>query len=370
MPVIKKLVKTAIDFVDVRLGIRDILADNLTKYLLPRNVNIWYTLGAVLMTLFGLQFATGILLLIYYVPNPSEAFGSVQAIMNEVPFGWLIRYLHAVGSNVIVIALLLHMLSVLFMGAYKRPRELTWLSGFLLFNLALGLCLTGYLLPWSQLSFWATTVATDAAGAIPVIGDEIVRFLRGGAMVGDSTLGRFFALHVMGLPLILALLIGFHLFCVRRVGISKPPFGPDYQPQPPSQVFRHQEHPGGIPFFPNYFVKDLAVISFFLALLAGVVFFAPNLFIPPSAYEPADPFVTPPHIKPEWYFLWAYQTLKIFPSEFLGLAVQGAFMTFLALLPFLDRGPERRPARRPLFVTCYILGILVFLAISIWGHYS
>lgn len=362
--------KRVVDYLDVRLGIREIIEDNLTKYLLPRNVNVWYTLGAVLLSLFALQFVTGVLLLIYYVPNAQEAFGSVQKIMNEVPYGWLIRYLHAIGSNVIVIALLLHMLSVLFMGSYKAPRELTWVSGFIIFNLTLVLCLTGYLLPWSQLSFWATTVATDAAGAIPVIGDDLVRFLRGGAMVSDATLGRFFALHVMALPLGLGALIGFHLFCVRRVGISKPPFGPDYQPEELGHSFHHQEHPGGIPFFPNYVVKDLAVIFFFLALLAGITFFAPNLFIPPSALEPADPFVTPPHIKPEWYFLWAYQTLKIFPSELLGLAAQAVAMTLLALLPFLDRGPERRPFRRPVFMTSYVLGILLFIAISYWGYVS
>ncbi len=365
-----RLLNRLIDFLDIRLGIRALLEDNLTKYLLPRNINIWYTLGAVLLTLFGLQFATGILLLIYYDPNAAEAFGSVQKIMNEVPYGWLVRYLHAVGSNVIVIALLLHMLSVLFMGSYKRPRELTWLSGFILFNLSLALCLTGYLLPWSQLSFWATTVATDAAGAIPVIGDEIVRFLRGGPMVSDATLGRFFALHVMGLPLLFAMVVGFHLFCVRRAGISRPPFGKDYTPTEPLPIFRHEDHPGGIPFFPNYAVKDVAVISFFLAFLAALVFFAPGLFVPPAALEPADPFVTPQGIKPEWYFLWAYQTLKIFPSELLGLAAQGAAMTFLALLPFIDVGRERRPARRPFFVTCYVLGILAFVAISIWGHFS
>lgn len=362
--------KNIVDWLDLRLGIRDLLEQNLTKYLLPRNINVWYTLGAVLITLFVLQFATGILLLIYYVPDPAEAFQSVTRIMNEVPFGWLIRYLHVVGSNIIVIALLLHMLSVLFMKSYFRPRELTWLSGFLLFNLSLGLCLTGYLLPWSQLSFWATTVATDAPGAIPLIGDEVVRFLRGGAMVGDVTLGRFFALHVMGMPLLLGLLLGLHLFCVRRAGVSRPPFGPDYEPWEPQGSFRHQEHPGGIPFFPHYTTKDTAVIFFFLAALLGVVFFAPWLFLPPDALEPADPFVTPAHIKPEWYFLWAYQTLKIFPSEMLGLGAQGVLMTFLALLPFVDRGPERRPARRPLFVACYVLGILLIAGISVWGHYS
>ena len=247
---------------------------------------------------------------------------------------------------------------------------MTWLSGFLIFNLALALCLTGYLLPWSQLSFWATTVATDAAGAIPVVGDEIVRFLRGGSMVNAATLGRFFALHVMGLPLLLGALVGFHLFCVRRAGVSRPPFGPHYRTRELSDHFEHEEHPGGIPFFPNYVIKDLAVICFFLAFLLAIVFFAPTLFFPESAFLPADPFVTPPGIKPEWYFLWAYQTLKIFPSELIGLGVQGAFMTFLALLPFIDHSPERRPARRPIFITGFFLVIFLFVAISIWGHYS
>jgi ubiquinol-cytochrome c reductase cytochrome b subunit len=362
--------KRLVDFMDVRLGVRDILEQNLTRYLLPRNINTWYTLGAVLLTLFALQFATGILLLIYYDPNTDEAFRSVQRIMNEVPFGWLIRTIHAVGANVIVLALLLHLLSVLFMGSYKRPRELTWVAGFLIFLLALGMCLTGYLLPWSQLSFWATTVATESSSELPLVGDVVVRFLRGGAMVGQPTLGRFFALHVMGFPLLFGPLVGFHLFCVRRVGISRPPFGPDWQPPQPSPVFRHEEHPGGIPFFPHYVAKDAAVILFFLALLLGVVFFAPGLFFPPSAFEPADPFVTPQGIKPEWYFLWAYQTLKLFPSEFLGLAAQGAAVTALLLLPFLDRSPERRPSRRPLLVTVFVIGIALFVALSVWGHYS
>lgn len=362
--------KRIADFIDARLGIRDILAQNLTRYLLPRNINAWYTLGAVLLTLFAVQIGAGILLLVYYNPNTDEAFRSVQRIMNEVPFGWLIRTVHAVGANIIVFALLLHMLSVLFMGSYKRPRELTWVAGFLLLLLSLGMCLTGYLLPWSQLSFWATTVATSSSQEIPLVGDAVVRFLRGGAVVGQPTLGRFFALHVMGFPLLFALLAVFHLFCVRRVGISRPPFGPDWRPAEPANTFRHEEHPGGIPFFPHYAAKDAAMIAFFLALLLWVVFFAPGLFFPPAAFEPADPFVTPPGIKPEWYFLWAYQTLKIFPSEFLGLAVQGLAVTLLLLLPFLDRSPERRPARRPLFVTAFLLGVALFVALSVWGHYS
>lgn len=364
------LKKRIVDFIDVRLGIRDILQKNLTEYLLPRNINIWYTLGAVLLTLFAVQFITGILLLIYYIPETEEAFQSVQRIMNDVPFGWLIRYLHAVGANIIVLTLLLHMLSVLFMASYKRPREITWMAGFLILLLTLGMCLTGYLLPWSQLSFWATTVATESSAELPLIGDAVVRLLRGGAMVGQPTLGRFFALHVMGFPLIFGLLVLLHLFCVRRVGISRPPFGPEYVPLEPPTEFRHEHHERGIPFFPNYVVKDEAVICFFLALLLGVIFFYPGLFFPPDAFEPADPFSTPPGIKPEWYFLWAYQTLKIFPSEAAGLSAQGLAVLFLFALPFFDRGKERRPAKRPLFVTCYVLGLLLFIGLSVWGHYS
>lgn len=365
-----ELKKRIIDFLDVRLGIRELLARNLTEYLLPRNINLWYTLGAVLLTLFAIQFITGILLLVYYDPNVEFAFASVQRIMNDVPFGWLIRYLHAIGANVIVLALLLHMLSVLFMNSYKSPRELTWVAGFLILLMSLGMCLTGYLLPWSQLSFWATTVATNSPDAIPLIGDAIVRFMRGGALVGQPTLGRFFALHVMGLPVTFGLLVAFHLFCVRRAGISRPPFGPGYKPLEPLHSFHHEEHPEGIPFFPHYMAKDIAMVFFFLALLAFVIFFVPGVFFPTTSFEPADPFLTPPRIKPEWYFLWAYQTLKIFPSEFLGLAVQGAAITFLLLLPFIDRYGERRPARRPMFVTCFVLGLMVFVGLSIWGHFS
>jgi len=365
-----KLQKGVMDWLDSRLGIREIMHANMGGYLLPRNINIWYTLGAVLLAMFGLQFLTGILLLIFYVPDTEKAFTSVTAIMNSIPYGWLIRYLHVVGSNLIIVLLLLHMLSVLFMGSYKRPRELTWLSGFIIFNLGLAFCLTGYLLPWSQLSFWATTVATDAAGAVPVVGDFLVEFLRGGPSVGASTLGRFFALHVMGLPMLFLGLVGFHLFCVRRIGISSPPFGDDYRPLEPARSFHHDEHPGGVPFHPNYTIKDLSMVFFVLAALVAITFYAPWLFIPPDALEPADPFTTPAHIKPEWYFLWAYQTLKIFPSKLLGLASQGAAMGFLAVLPFLDRSPERRPAKRPVFVTLYLLGILLFVGLSIWGHYS
>jgi ubiquinol-cytochrome c reductase cytochrome b subunit len=366
-----QLLKKVYDWLDVRIGVRELVAKELTGYLLPANINGWYSLGSVLLVILSLQVITGILLLVYYVPDADKAFKSVTFIMNEVPFGWLIRLCHAVGSNMMVAVLLLHMLSVLFMGSYKSPRELNWLSGFILFNLVLGVSLTGYLLPWSQLSFWATTVATNSLGAVPMVGELLVEFVRGGKLVGPSTLGRFFVLHVAVIPLGVAFLVGAHLFFLQRTGISTPPFGlAETRNQWLGEKYRYEGHAGGIPFFPNYALQDLTSIFLYLALFLAVVFFSPFIFFPADAFVPANPFQTPAHIKPEWYFLPNYQTLKIFPNELIGLTIQGVAMTFLALLPFLDRTAERHPLKRPLFMASAIGGIVLYIGLMIWGHYS
>lgn len=365
------IIKQLIDWIDVRVGTRQIVEHELTGYLLPRNINVWYSLGSILLFCFSLQVVTGMLLLIYYVPDADKAFKSVSLIMNEVPFGWLIRMCHAVGSNLMVFVLQLHMLSALVMGSYKRPRELNWVSGFILFTMVQGISLTGYLLPWSQLSFWATTVATNSAGAIPVVGSFLVEFLRGGKLVGPPTLGRFFAMHVALIPAGIAALIGAHLFLLQRTGVSTPPFGlKETTNQWKGESYRYEDHPGGIPFFPNYAVEDLRSIFIYLALFLAVVFFDPYIFFPKDAFLPANPMVTPAHIKPEWYFLANYQILKIFPNELIGMSLQVIAMTFLALLPFVDRGAEKHPLKRPLFMACAIGGILLWIGLSIWGHYS
>jgi ubiquinol-cytochrome c reductase cytochrome b subunit len=365
------LAKKITDWFDCRIGTREIVARELTGYLLPRNINAWYSLGSILLFIFSLQIVTGIMLLIYYVPDADKAFKSVTFIMNDVPFGWLIRTCHAVGSNMMVLILLFHMLSVLFMGSYKRPRELNWLSGFIIFNLVMGVSLTGYLLPWSQLSFWATTVATNSVSAIPVIGQFLVEFLRGGKLVGPPTLGRFFALHVALIPLAIAAVVGAHIFFLKRTGVSTPPFASTKSNREwKCDSYRYESHPGGIPFFPNYALQDATSIALYLAFFLAVVFFEPNLFFTRESFIAANPFQTPAHIKPEWYFLANYQTLKIFPNEFIGLSVQGAAMTFLALLPFIDRGSERHPLKRPLFLTLAFGGILLWIGLSIWGHFS
>ena len=367
MPVFQKIY----NWIDVRLGVKELVDKELKGYLLPRNINVWYSMGSVLLFIFALQVATGILLLIYYVPDADKAFASVSTIMNRVPFGWLIRMCHAVGSNMMILVLLFHMLSVLFMGSYKSPRELNWLSGFALFGLVLAISLTGYLLPWSQLSFWAVTVASNSIGAIPYIGNFLVEFVRGGKLIGAHTLGRFYALHVAGIPLIIAALIGAHLFFLERIGISTPPFGLDNTRERwEGDRFRHEDHPGGIPFLPDYLLQDLTSISIYFALFAAVVFFDPYIFFPREAFVQANAFQTPAHIKPEWYFLANYQILKLFPNELIGLTVQGVAIGFLALLPFIDRAKEKHPLKRPLFMVCAVGGIIIFLALTIWGHYS
>ncbi len=365
------IIEKAVDWLDVRIGVRELAKEWGSGYLLPRNINFWYSMGSILMFIFVMQVVTGILLLIHYVPDSEKAFTSVTAIMNDVPYGWLIRMSHAVGSNLMVAVALLHMFSVLFMGSYKAPRELNWLSGFILLNLILALCLTGYLLPWSQLSFWATTVATNSAGAIPYIGPALVEFARGGKLVGPPTLGRFFALHVALLPAAMVALLGVHFFLLERIGISTPPFGHGVRKAHwRGDAFRYDAHPGGIPFIPNYLMQDATSISIYLALFLAVVFFDPYMFFPIGAFVPANPYLTPAHIKPEWYFLPNYQTLKIFSSELVGLAAQGIAMTLLALLPFLDRGKERHPLKRPVFMVASVGGIILWVGLMVWGHLS
>ena len=207
---------------DYRTGISALLKDQLTEYRIPPKVNFWHSLGGLSLFIFSMQLVTGVFLLVYYVPSTEEAFQSVQRIMLEIPYGWLIRTSHAAGSHLMIIVLALHMLSVVFMGSYKKPRDLTWLTGCGLLFLTLGICFTGYLLPWSQLSYWATTVATNIPEPIPVIGPYIVKLIRGGEKITPDTLSRFFALHVIVIPAAMLALIGIHMYLIRVLGITDP----------------------------------------------------------------------------------------------------------------------------------------------------
>ncbi|MGE5444866.1 MAG: cytochrome b [Ignavibacteriales bacterium] len=349
------MLKKITDWIDERIQIREVIESNLTGYKVPANLNFWYSMGSVLLAMLFIQFVTGILLLIYYVPHVDKAFESVTYITNKAPFGWLIRRVHAMAANIFIAVLFLHMLSTLFMGSYKKPRELQWMSGLVLFALGLLAALSGYLLPWSQLSYWATTVATNTVSAVPFIGDELVRWVRGAERVEQATLGRFFALHVMVVPLLFLGLVAAHLFGMRRTGISAPPG-------------TKKEDIKKIPFVPNFALEDLKVIYFFLGILFIFVFFYPQLYFPHDALKPADPFFTPPHIKPEWYFLANYETLKLIPSKILGVFIPLLVALFLFLLPLVDTGSERQPLKRPVFLTIAIIGVLVFIALSVLGE--
>src|SRR5512147_2137684 len=253
------------NWIEVRIGLDELVRTQLTGYLVPRNINIFYTLGFVALAGFIVQVLTGFLLLTYYIPHPDHAFRTVQYITVSVPYGWLFRLMHVVGSNLIVVAVGTHMLSVFFMNSYKSPREMTWFAGASMLFITLTFCLSGYLLPWSQLSYWATTIVTNIPTALPYVGAFAARCLQGGENVSGATLGRFFALHVVVLPAILVTLVSVHFFLVRRIGISSPPVGRSGEKKPWT-TFRHEDHPDGQPFFPHFVLKEASMIIVFFML--------------------------------------------------------------------------------------------------------
>ncbi len=353
------------EWLEIRIGLEEMIRSQLTEYRVPKNINFFYTLGMVAFAAFVFQVLTGILLLFYYIPDEKDAFQSVQFIMNQVPYGWLFRLMHVVGSNLMVAVVLLHMGSVFFLGAYKKPRELTWMVGALLLLTTMGFCLSGYLLPWSQLSFWATTVVTNIPTAFPFIGDLICKILRGSENVSGATLNRFFAMHVAFLPLLLVLLFFLHAFLVRRIGISAPPSG-SAEPQEWTE-FRHVSHPGGPPFYPDFVSKEALVTIFYLIVMFAIISFVPALFIPADANTPADPLNTPEHIRPEWYFLAPYEMLKLIPNRFLGIALQLVLVLVFIFWPLIDQARQHDILKRPKLLILFLLTIIVWVGLTIWG---
>jgi len=355
------------EWLEVRIGLDELVRSQLTDYRVPRNINLFYTLGMVAFAAFLLQVATGILLLIYYIPDDKDAFESVRLIMNQVPYGWLFREMHVVGSNLMVAVLLLHVSSVFFFGAYKKPRELTWVVGALLLLTTFAFCLSGYLLPWSQLSFWATTIVTTIPTAFPWVGDFAANLIRGGDKVSGVTLNRFFALHVGLLPFLLLGLFAVHVFLVRRIGISAPPLGTEEER--PWLTFRHEDHPDGLPFYPYFVSLEAVMIALYFVVMFFIIAFVPALFLPQDSLTPADPLNTPEHIRPEWYFRAPYEMLKLIPNRFLGIALQVVLVAIFILWPFLDLSRKHNLLKRPLLLACFLGTIVVWIGLSIWGSY-
>lgn len=355
---------------EIRIGMQELVQTQLTEYRVPKNINLFYTLGFVALVFFVLQVVTGFFLLFYYIPFSETAFRSVQDIMSRVPYGWLVRQMHVVGSTLMFVCVFLHFIAVFFMGGYKKPRELTWVLGTFLFLITVVFCLSGYLLPWSQMSYWATTIATTMPTAFPYIGDMAANLMKGSPQISGLTLNRFFALHVTLLPLLMVIFMGLHLFLVRRIGISSPPFGKAAKADRPWTEYRHVSHPDGRPFFPDFVLKEMTMLMIFFAVMFFFITFLPTLLLPEESNIPAYPFKTPAHIKPEWYFLAPYQMLKIIPNKFLGISLQIILSFLVVLWPFLDTKEEVNILKRPRLLAFFVFAVFLWFGFTLWGKVS
>ena len=340
------------NWLDERFGWDELLAPLRHKTVPIHRYSYWYFLGGITLFLFGVQVCTGILLLLYYRPSANEAFESVQYLMTQVQFGWLVRSVHSWAANLMIFTAFLHMFSVVFLRAYRKPRELTWISGMLLLFLAMGFGFSGYLLPWNTLAFFATKVGTDIAGQVPFVGHRLMIFLRGGEEVTGATLSRFFGFHVAVLPGLTTLLVGIHLLLIQRFGISVPArLEPEWRALPPEK--REMR------FFPNFLLRELMAWYIALGVLGALAAFSPW-----GLGTKADPFApAPAGIKPEWYFLFMFQTLKMIPAKLGGLdgEVVGILTFSLAgliwvLVPFLDgtKRTQRLVTGAAMFVVAYM----------------
>ncbi|MBI2993978.1 MAG: cytochrome bc complex cytochrome b subunit [Gammaproteobacteria bacterium] len=312
---------------------------HLAKYYAPKNFNFWYFFGSLALFVFVLQIVTGIWLTMNYKPSADLAFASVEYIMRDVEWGWWIRYLHSTGSSAFFIVVYLHMYRALLYGSYKRPRELLWIIGMLIYLTLMGEAFFGYLLPWGQMSYWGAQVIISLFGALPIIGDPLALWIRGDFVVSDVTLNRFFAFHVVAFPLVLCGLVVAHLLALHEVG-SNNPDGVEIK-----EVKGVDGIPlDGIPFHPYYTVKDIVGVVVFLIFFCAVVFFTPEMggyFLEHANFVPADPLKTPEHIAPVWYFTPFYAILRAIPSQLGGVLAMGAAVTLFFFLPWLDRSPVK-----------------------------
>jgi len=352
-------------WVDERLPVTQFYNDHLAKYYAPKNFNFWYYMGSLALLILVMQIVTGIFLTMHYKPSAAEAFASVEYIMRDVEWGWLIRYMHSTGASFFFIVIYLHMFRALLYGSYRKPRELLWIFGMLIYLALMAEAFMGYVLPWGQMSYWGAQVIINLFGAIPGIGEPLTEWIRGDFFVSDATLNRFFALHVVALPMALLVLVVLHLAALHQTG-SNNPDGIEIK-----KVKGEDGIPlDGIPFHPYYTVKDIFGVSMFLLVFAFIIFFWPEaggLFLEHDNFVPADPLVTPALIKPVWYFTPFYAILKAVPDKLMGVMLMGASVLVLFFLPWLDRSPVKSIRYRSmlykimlaLFVVAFIrLGIL------------
>jgi len=349
-------------WLDERLSLSSLVGFLSHKTVPVHRYTAFYYLGGMTLFFFGVQVVTGILLMLYYRPSAEEAFESVEFIMTTVPFGWLVRSIHSWSANLMVFFAFAHLASAYFMKAYRKPRELTWMSGCVLLFLSLGFGFSGYLLPWNQLAFFATKVGTDIAGSVPIVGEWVLRFLRGGERVSGGTLSRFYGWHVAILPALTATLLGLHLLLVQVLGMSSPP-----------AVERSDAPKRTMPFFPHFALRDLFGWTLALGLLAALA-----ALFPWELGEKADAFAPAyADIRPEWYFMFMFETLKLVPGgEVLGVEYEaipillfGLMGLVMVAVPFLDRGIERS-GRSPAFTIAGVAALVYSVGFTSWGYRS
>ena len=330
------------EWVDERFPATKVWEEHVSKYYTPKNFNFWYYFGSLLLLVMVLQIVTGIVLTMHYKPDSSLAFASVEYIMRDVPAGWFIRYLHSVGSSMLFLAVYLHMFRAMLYGSYKGPRELIWILGMILYIAMMAEAFFGYLLPWGNMSYWGAQVIISLFGAIPVVGEGLAEWIRGDFVISDATLNRFFAFHVILLPLLLALLVYLHIVALHKTG-SNNPDGVEIKKQKDDKGVPLD----GIPFHPYYTVKDIFGAAVFMAIFLAIVFFAPELsgwFLEKDNFEPANILQTPPDIVPLWYLTPYYSILRAVTFEWLpggaklwGVMAMGLAIVLFFFLPWLDR---------------------------------
>jgi len=371
-----------LDWIDARFPLTSNIKAHLTEYYAPKNFNFWYFFGSLALLVLVMQILTGIFLTMHYKPDALLAFASVEYIMRDVPWGWLIRYMHSTGASMFFVVVYMHMFRGIIYGSYRTPRELVWLFGVAIFLVLMGEAFFGYLLPWGQMSFWGAQVITSLFAAVPFVGPDLAEWLRGDFLVSDATLNRFFAFHVIALPFVLVGLVATHIIALHEVG-SNNPDGVDIKKNKDKKTGIPLD---GIPFHPYYTVKDLVGVVVFLMVFSAIIFFAPEMggyFLEHANFVPANPLVTPTHIAPVWYFTPYYSILRAIPpigvSQFPGVVAMGLSVAIFALLPWLDKSPVKSIRHRgglykkwlaAFVVSFLVLGYLGTVPSNIWGQFA
>jgi len=361
------------DWIDARFPMTKMWEEHLAKYYAPKNFNFWYFFGSLALMVLVIQIITGIFLTMNYKPDATQAFASVEYIMRDVDWGWLIRYMHSTGASAFFIVVYLHMFRGLLYGSYRGPRELLWLFGMMIFLALMAEAFFGYLLPWGQMSYWGAQVIVSLFGAIPGIGDDLSLWIRGDYVISDVTLNRFFALHVIAVPLVLVALVLVHILALHEVGSNNPDG---------IEIKKNKDENGipkdGIPFHPYYTVKDIVGVVVFLMFFSFVMFIVPDgggYFLEAPNFQPANPLKTPEHIAPVWYFTPYYAMLRAitfdigpFTSKFLGVIVMGSSVVIFFFLPWLDRSPVKSIRYRgPIYKIMLALFVVAFVLLGYLG---